>query len=367
MKLQFIKLTNFKNYEHQRVDFSPNFNALVGNNGMGKTNLLDAIYYLCMTKSHFGILDRSVLMRDSDFFRLEGHFLVSEKKEKIVAKVIPNKQKEFERNDVKYDKLSEHIGLIPVVMIAPDDTALAKEGSEIRRKFMDNTLSQQDGNYLSTLLQYNKLLKQRNAALKSFAETGQFNFTLLHAYNQQMAHPAAVIFNKRKQFLEQFYPIFQAYHRVISAGKEEVDCRYKSQLEEEDFSSLLEKTIEKDRILQRTTAGIHRDDLVFSIAETPLKKFASQGQLKTFILALKLAQYEFLRRTKKKHPLLLLDDIFDKLDQERVHQLLTLIVKEEFGQVFISDTHPERLSKLLSELNVSFKAFHINEGQVVSN
>jgi len=359
-----IKLTQFKNYETETLDFSESLNCFVGKNGMGKTNLLDAIYYLCMTKSHFGLNDRNIVLQGEEFFRLEGQFVLKDKKEKIVTKVIPSKQKTFERNDVPYDKLSEHIGLLPVVMIAPDDTALAKEGSEGRRRFMDNTLSQKDADYLSQLLQYNKLLKQRNAALKQFAEQRSFNYELLNTYNRQMLHPAAVISQKRKHFIEQFYPVFQAYYRVISGAKEEVNCVYQSKLLDSDFLPLLEQAVEKDRVLQRTTVGIHKDDLIFTIGDYPLKRFASQGQLKSYILALKLAQFEFLRRQKQLKPILLLDDIFDKLDKERVQQLLGLLLQEEFGQIFITDTHEDRVSKIVEQLNVEFRKFVIEEGKV---
>ena len=226
LTLNQLILTNFKNYELEKMDLSDSVNCFVGNNGMGKTNLLDAIYYLCMTKSHFGITDRHVVRHESDFFRLEGLFTRNGKNEKIVAKVQPGKKKEMERNAVAYDKLSEHIGFLPVVMIAPDDTALAREGSEVRRRFLDNTLAQQDAQYLSQLLLYNKILKQRNAALKQFAETGRFDYNLLNTYNLQLIGPAAIIYEKRKRFADLFNPVFERYYKAISKGKEQVQCTY---------------------------------------------------------------------------------------------------------------------------------------------
>lgn len=362
MILQNLILTNFKNYASESLQLSDSVNCFVGDNGMGKTNLLDAIYYLCMTKSHFGINDRNIVQHQMDFFRLEGHFNRLGKSEKIVAKVIPAKKKEIERNAVAYDKLSEHIGFLPIVMIAPDDTSLAREGSEVRRRFLDNTLAQQDAEYLKKLLQYNKVLKQRNAALKQFAESGHFDYALLNTYNQQMLNPAAVIFEKRSQFVELFQPVFERYYKMISSDKEQVSCLYNSHLQKEDFIKLLEQNIEKDRILQRTTQGPHKDDLVFKLDEKPLKKFASQGQLKSYIFALKLAQYAFLRKQKKLDPILLLDDLFDKLDSKRVQQLLQLLIDEEFGQVFISDTNIERIPKMLDELDISYHSFLVENG-----
>lgn len=361
--LKELILTNFKNYELEKIELSDSVNCFLGDNGMGKTNLLDAIYYLCMTKSHFGINDRNIVRHQTDFFRLEGCFERHRKNERIACKVIPGKQKIIERNAVAYTKLAEHIGFLPVVMIAPDDTALAKEGSEVRRRFMDITLSQQDTDYLSQLVLYNKVLKQRNAALKQFAESRQFDFNLLHSYNQQLLTPAALIYEKRKRFVEVFLPVFERYYQRISADKEQVLCTYQSSLTGTDMQALLDSSIEKDRILQRTTQGIHRDDLVFSFDGMSLKRFASQGQLKSYIFALKLAQYAFLRQQKKLKPILLLDDLFDKLDQHRVRQLLNLLLEEEFGQVFITDTDESRLGDIIASMNISYKAFRIREGK----
>ena len=361
LHLQVLKLTNFKNYGFQSLEFSPRLNLITGLNGMGKTNLLDSIYYLCMGKSH-STNDRNVVRHGEDFFRLEGLFKLGKKKEKIVAKVAPGNQKTFERNDTAYPRIADHVGLLPVVFKAPDDTALALDGSEERRRFLDNTLCQLDHTYLDHLLTYNKVLQSRNALLKQFAEQRNFNPTLLTAYNQQMLGPAQYISKKRTAFVEQFKPFFNQYYQVICGGKEAVGCEYKSQLTSAGIAVLLEETTERDRHLQRTTIGIHKDDLLFFLNDFPLKQFASQGQLKSFVLSLKLAQYECLKQMKGLKPLLLLDDLFDKLDNERVTQLIELLFKGDFGQVFITDTHPERAADIAMNFGNGYKKFIIANG-----
>ncbi len=363
MYLEQIKLTQFKNYTAESFRFSPKLNCFVGKNGMGKTNLLDAIYYLCMCKNSSSLNDRSIVQRGMDFFRLEGNFIIQDKKEQVVAKVIPGKRKEFERNKVPYEKLMEHIGLLPVVMIIPDDTELAKEGSEVRRKFLDNTLSQSDSVYLEQLVRYNRILKQRNATLKQFAQERSFDKALISAFDAQLVVPANYIKNTRAKFIEAFAPLFEYYYAKISAEQEGVKLQYRTQLKEEvSFKKLLEDAAEKDRILQRTTVGIHKDDLVFHIDDFPLKKFASQGQTKSFVLAMKLAQYDYLKSIKEQLPLLLLDDIFDKLDRSRVEQLVQLLIEGDFGQVFITDTHEMRIEQVIAHHNTDYRKFIIENG-----
>lgn len=364
--LKKIILTNFKNYTKQSLSFSKKLNCFVGLNGMGKTNLLDAIHYTCMTKSSFVNTDRDVVRHGESFFRLEAHFLNNKKKEKIVAKVIPSNSKVFEKNDVPYGKLSEHIGLLPLVVVAPDDTALAREGSEERRRFLDNTLSQSDQIYLKNLLFYNRVLKQRNVLLKEGATKGYLNVDLLKTYNQQLLAPAHFIFEKRKELLETLTPIFNEFYKKISGQQEEVSCVYSSQLLKSDLADLLLENYEKDRILQRTTTGIHKDNLIFKINNREVKKFASQGQLKSYILALKLAQYELLRQFKGFSPILLLDDLFDKLDVQRVQQLIELLMSENFGQIFITDTDNDRVEKIVRNFGTDYKKFQIEKGEVVS-
>lgn len=357
-----LKLVNFKNYETLKVRFSPQLNCFVGMNGMGKTNLLESIYYLCMTKSNFGTNDRQMVRQGETFFRIEGHF---SDKAKVVAKVIPGKQKQFERNDVTYGRLVEHIGQIPVVMIVPDDTKLVSEGSEERRRFIDNTLSQLESGYLKMLMAYNKVLKQRNAALKGMGKSGYYDDRLIQTYNDQLLEPADFIFKSRKKFISEFFPVFQRFYQIISDDAEQVSGAYVSKLENDTLKNLLAENEQKDRILMRTTVGIHRDDLKFTIGDNPLRKFGSQGQLKSFVLALKLAQFEFLKKQKNKKPLLLLDDIFDKLDRHRVAQLVGLLLDQDFGQIFITDTHENRLEKIVEQYGTNYRKFTVENGKII--
>jgi DNA replication and repair protein RecF len=374
MHLEKITLTNFKNYASQTLAFGEHINAFVGLNGMGKTNLLDAIYYLCMCKSYFLSSDSDVILRGADFLRLEGIFQKNNQREKIVSKVQARRKKIFERNDVAYNALSEHIGFLPIVMIAPDDTELIKEGSEDRRRFMDNTLSQLDNTYLKHIIFYNRVLEQRNSLLKKYSDTvGQsIDFeNLLTIYEQQMLPSAIYVFQKRQEFVKDFEPIFNVFYQKISDAQEDVKVVYDS-----TFGSLVtqnatneshEKNLwlgsrQKDKILQRTTFGIHRDDLGFEMGGKSVKKFGSQGQLKSFVIALKLAQYEILRGVKTEPPILLLDDIFDKLDEQRVKNLLQLIVNQAYGQIFITDTHEERIKEIFTNGNMDYKIFKVENG-----
>ncbi len=365
MHLLSIKLTQFKNYEADQVHFSPTVNCIVGLNGMGKTNLLDAIYYLCMCKSHFSIPDRLLVQQKLDFFRLDGHFTKKEKLINVVAKIQPKeKKKEIELNGVPHKRLADHIGLLPIVMITPFDSDLALDGSEARRRFLNNSLSQIDPQYLQAELTYNRLLRQRNALLKSFA--GRLvNPALLDTLDEQLSPLAKVINDKRATFCADFLPIFKQYYKIISNEQEQVDCRYRSHMEGQDLATLLKACREKDVLLQRTTVGTHKDDLIFTIQEQALKKFASQGQLKSYILALKLAQYEIVKTHKSCRPLLLLDDIFDKLDNNRVHQLLQLLFNKDFGQIFFTDTDENRLIDLIKPFGVDAKQLIVKNGQVI--
>ena len=334
----------------------------MGKNGSGKTNLLDAIYYLCMCKSYFTNSDLAVARHESNFFRLEGKFERHGEAETVVCKIQLRKQKVIERNKAAYKRLSEHIGHFPVVMIAPDDTMLAVGGSEERRRFLDNTLSQLDAIYLQHLIFYNKVLQQRNAALKRFAESGRFDQRLLNTYNQQLLGPAQYIHEARQAMIAALNPVFDNYYNLISNRSEQVSCCYTSKLEGANFASLLAESAEKDRILQRTTVGIHKDDLTFLLNDRPLKRFASQGQLKSFVLALKLAQYHRIREHQACTPILLLDDLFDKLDTHRIRGLLELLHDNTFGQVFITDTHEQRLEELLSGFSDIYKQFTVENG-----
>ena len=373
MFLKDIKLTNFKNYEFGNFDFSEKVNLIVGLNGVGKTNLLDAVYYACMCKSRFSGSDRNILRKSiggeeskADFFRLELNFLKKKKKEKVVAKVKPGNLKVFEINEVPGEKLADHIGNYPVVMVVPDDALLLLDGSESRRLLIDNVLSQMERPYLTALMTYNRILKQRNAALKGFIENKYYNVELVRAYNRQLIPPAETVHELRKDFIVQFNFYLAEFYKEISGDREQISCDYKSVLHEEKAASIFERNMEKDRLNGRTSEGIHKDDLVFKMSGLPLKRFASQGQLKSFVLAVKLAQYELLRLHKGITPLLLLDDIFAKLDNRRVSHLLRLLNdgktasgNNRFGQIFITDTHEDRGEEILESLGTNFKKFHL--------
>lgn len=363
LHLSRIKLAHFKNYASGELHFAERLNVIVGQNGMGKTNLLDAIYYLCMGKSYFPVTDQYIVQHEGTFFRLEGDFVRAVgKKDRMVIKVEPRKRKELEINKKPYDKVADHVGVFPVVIVVPDDTLLIKEGSEERRRFLDNTLSQLDARYLSALMLYNKVLKQRNALLKQ-ARGHAMPESLLAVYDQQLAAPAQYIFEQRQLFVEQFTAPFQAAHQAICAGQEAVSLQYKSPLHKAALPELLRDSRDKDMALERTTQGIHRDDLVFDLEDHPLRRLGSQGQLKSFVLALKLAQYRFLQTHKQVQPILLLDDIFDKLDPQRVTQLMDYIMAADFGQVFLSDTDQHRIDRILQgQSGVSAACFAIQSG-----
>jgi DNA replication and repair protein RecF len=366
LEIQSIKLIQFKNYREEFLLFSPALNCILGLNGMGKTNLLEAIYYLCMCKNSRSLSDRRLILHGCSFFRLEGHFLKQEGKEdKVVAKVAPGRKKEFERNGAPYERLSEHVGRFPVVFISPDDSSLVVDGSEERRRFLDNTLSQIDSQYLQSLILYNRLLKQRNASLKQFQESGYFEGALLDTYDAQLIQPAEYVFQKRTTFVQELTPLFQNYYQNISSGKEAVNCFYSSALQEASFQELLSGAREKDRMLGRTTEGIHRDDLDLKLDGMKARRLASQGQLKSFVLALRLAQFALLKKEKEITPILLLDDIFDKLDEQRVKHLLRLLSKEPFGQVFVTDAYKHRLPELLGQLEMKAEHFIIHQGEIV--
>lgn len=364
MHLHQFQLTNFKNYAQQSLELSPRLNCFTGLNGMGKTNVLDAIHFLCLCKSHGGLPDRNLVRHGESFLRLEGKFEQEGERTRIVAKFVVGQRKEIERNGVPYPRLTDYIGQYPVVMIAPDDITLVQEGSEERRRFLDTTLSQISPVYLRNLVVYNNLLKQRNALLKIFAEERRFDATLLEGLDHQMPGPAQALFVQRQAFITELRPLFQAAYAVLSGGHETVEAHYRSDLEESDLAELLLAARDKDRLLQRTTRGPHRDDLALVMDGHPVKKFASQGQLKSFLLALRLAQYEVLRREKGVAPLLLLDDIFDKLDEHRVRHLVGLLLSRDFGQIFITDTQRSRMEAIVTPFTGEYRIFEVAEGVI---
>ncbi|WP_299161154.1 DNA replication/repair protein RecF [uncultured Eudoraea sp.] len=359
MFLKNLSLVNYKNFEAQQFEFDSKTNCFVGDNGKGKTNVLDAIYHLAFGKSYFNPLAGQNIRHGEEFFIIEGTFKLKDRNEKIVCSLKKGMKKIIKRNNKVYDRLSDHIGLLPLVIISPADRDLILEGSDIRRKFVDSVISQSDKEYLQTLLKYNKILQQRNTLLKYFAVNHSFDQATISVYNEQLNGYGTSIFQKRAAFIEDFIPIFKEQYLSISGGQELVSINYESKLFSQDLLSLLESNIEKDRALQYTSTGIHKDDLRFEIEDYPIKKFGSQGQQKSFLIALKFAQFQFLKAHAKTTPIMLLDDIFDKLDESRVKHIITLVDDENFGQIFISDTHPERTENVVKSIHQSYKIFKL--------
>lgn len=349
MFIQQLQLINFKNHENKFFSFKEKFNCFTGLNGVGKTNILDAIYFICIGKSYFTSADKNCMRFDESFFRITSTFKNEVKKDEIVVKLEKGKRKKIELNEVLVPKLADYVGRYPVVIVAPDDNVLILGASDERRKFIDQTLSQADNYYLKALSTYQKVLSQRNALLKS-AEKKGLDKNLLEVYNAQLIPLGETIFTKRKAFVTEIEPFFNKIYKEISQGKELFVLKYKSHLKEEKFSDLLQSSFQKDLILQRTTKGIHRDDLIFSMNNEALKNFGSQGQQKTFLLALKLAQYEFLKKEKGVSPIFLIDDMFDKLDSERGANLLNYIAKS-IQQVFLTHTNKTDLEPMIIDQN----------------
>lgn len=359
MYLKKISLFNYKNFSEANFEFDNKINCFVGKNGIGKTNVLDAIYHLSYGKSYFNPLAVQNIKHNEEFFVIDGEFEKNERNEQIVCSLKKGQKKILKRNGKQYDKFSDHIGFIPLVIISPADRDLIVEGSETRRKFIDSVISQLDSNYLQQLIQYQKIISQRNALLKYFAINHVFETTTLIIYNEQLTSLGQSIFEKRKQFLEDFIPIFNKHHQAITGNAETVQIVYESQLHEKDLLALLEENLAKDRILHYTSVGIHKDDLSFEIDHHPIKKFGSQGQQKSFLIALKLAQFEFVKKQSKQNPILLFDDIFDKLDETRVGKIIEMVNNDDFGQLFISDTHPERTETVIKSMHQSYKIFNL--------
>jgi len=367
MHLNHLSLVNFKNCTELSFDFSNRVNCFLGNNGEGKTNLLDAIYYLSNCKSYFNSIDSQNVKFNEPFFVLQGRFeLEDEKLEEIYCGVKIGQKKIVKKNKKQYKRLAEHVGLLPVVLITPYDSNLILDGSDIRRKFMDIIISQFDRAYLESLIHYNKVMAQRNALLKQFAESGNFQKDALEIWDVQLVEKGKRIHQKRKDFLEEFIPVFNQFYQDISNKSEEVGLNYSSLLNEDDFAVLLDNNVVKDRRSTYTSVGIHKDDLEFTITGYPLKKFGSQGQQKSFLIALKLAKFNYIKSKKGFSPILLLDDIFDKLDETRVNFLLGLISKGELGQTFITDTSLAKVPTILKKLNVNFKSFKITAGEAIN-
>lgn len=355
LQLQHITLYQFKNYRSSSFDFSDRIVGIWGKNGVGKTNLLDAIHYLCFTKSYFIRQDNQNVQHGSEGFRLESRLNLNDKTEKTVCILRETGKKEFSVNDTQYDKFSKHIGRYPCVVIAPDDADLITGDSKERRTFIDALLSQVDEEYLRQLIIYKKVLDQRNSLLKGFAETGKTDVALLEVLDDQLAKAGTYIFEKRKSFMISFLPVVKHLYQDISRQPEDVTLFYESELLQATMAELLKINRQKDSYAQRTTSGIHRDDLDMQLGGQPFKNIASQGQRKSLLFALKLAEMEILKKEKGFAPLLLLDDVFEKLDEERVSNLLNKVCMENDGQVFITDTNGERLSSHLEQLKVKYQ------------
>ncbi|MBC35135.1 MAG: DNA replication and repair protein RecF [Bacteroidetes bacterium] len=363
MYLKKLSLANFKNCSEANLIFSEKINCLVGNNGVGKTNVLDGIYYLSFCKSYFNSIDTQNIKHNEEFFALNGWYQKNGGREDQISCVQKRgAKKQFKINKKDYDRLADHIGHFPLVMISPYDRDLINEGSEVRRKYIDGVISQFDKVYLDDLLNYNKALSQRNALLKRFAELRTFDQTSLEIWDDQLAALGQKIHEKRQDFLEEFAPIFQHYFEFISGGKENVSIHYESHLFDNNMKVLFNESLDRDRYLRYTTKGIHKDDLRLKIGDYPIKKFGSQGQQKSYVIAIKLAQFEYTKKKKGYKPILLFDDIFDKLDDQRVEQLISLVSNNSFGQIFITDTQRQRTEKIFKTVNIDHKIFTVDAG-----
>ncbi|MGY8980020.1 MAG: DNA replication/repair protein RecF [Flavobacteriales bacterium] len=360
MYLKDLTLFQFKNHAESNFTFNEKINCFVGNNGVGKTNILDAIHYLSFTKSYFNYMDSQNIQFNNDFFMIRGSFIKDENNDEIQCNFDNKAGKIIKINKKKYKKFSEHIGEYPVIIISPTDSNLILEGSEIRRKYLDSSISQYKKSYLQTLINYNKVLKQRNFLLKQFFERNYFDEITLERYDNEIIKYAEIIYEERKSFISKLSLVFNKYYSIISDGNEHVSLTYQSQLNEKNIDSLLKESINKDRLSQRTSTGIHKDDILFNMSEYQIKKIGSQGQQKTFLIALKLAQYDFISNKIGFKPIILLDDIFDKLDDLRVKQLMSFAKDGFFGQVFITDTHENRCKEILNSTEIDFNLININ-------
>ena len=358
MYLSNLSLLNFKNISQADLELSNRVNCFLGDNGQGKTNLLDAIYHLSYTKSFFNSIDSQNVMFDESLYVIQGAVKSGEDEYKLYCGLKKSEKKIFKKNKKIYKKLADHIGFFPVVMITPYDINLILEGGETRRRYFDALIAQFDKNYLFELLQYNKLLKQRNALLK----TNSSSVDLLEVYDAQMIEKAQSIHLSRKNFIDEFIPIFNKFYQDISSNKERVHLDYQSALHENTMKELFIQNRAKDQLIGHTSSGIHRDDFLFSINGNQLKKFGSQGQQKTYLIALKLAKFEYIKLKKNVTPVLLLDDIFDKLDDHRVGYILNLIEKNNLGQTFITDTSKEKIPQILANLNIENNLFWVENG-----
>lgn len=359
MILEKLSLINYKNIPSATLELSPKINCLIGQNGVGKTNVLDAIYFLSFCHSANNPTDSQVIRHGQEFLVIEGSY---SEDLNIYCGMKRGTKKHFKRNKKEYKRLSEHIGLIPLVMVSPSDTLLIEGGSEERRRLMDLVISQYDRNYIESINRYNKALQQRNTMLKQEEEP---DLEVMALWEEQMAIEGERIYQRREAFVKELVPIFQHYYEQISVNREQVAIEYVSHCQRGPLLEVIQRDRAKDRIMGFSLHGVHKDDLVFSLGGHPMKREGSQGQHKTFVISLKLAQFDFLRRTNNRTtPLLLLDDIFDKLDAERVEQIVKLVAGDEFGQIFITDTNREHLDSILSRSSHDYKIFHVENGEI---
>ncbi len=363
LHIQKLALLNFKNFEDALLEFSPGVNCIVGNNGAGKTNILDAIHYLSVCKSFLNPVDSQNINHEADMFVVQGIFNRDEKDFDIYCGIKKGSKKQFKRDKKAYDKLMDHIGFIPVVVISPLDGQIITEGSDVRRKFIDSVICQVDKEYLAQLLQYNKVLQQRNALLKQFHQPS-FSTTTLGLYDEQLDTYGMPVYEKRLAFFKEFNPILEKYFNQIAHANEKVEIEYVTQMKDGSLLDLLTKNRRKDLSNFYTNYGVHKDDLLLNLNGHPIKKFGSQGQQKTLLIALKLAKLEYLKEKLNIHPILLLDDAYDKLDDNRMQYLLKLLTDEKLSQIFITDTSKERIPSIFKQLKVDVKVFEISGGKV---
>lgn len=373
MILRELHILNYKNIREADLTFSDKLNCFIGLNGQGKTNIMDAIYLLSFTKSAFNIVDSQNITHDADMALVQGHYMVDDSQctmhdeHTVSCGLKRGVKKQFRLDQTDYKRLIDHIGLIPLVMVCPEDSELIAEGSDERRRFLNVVISQQDKTYIEYLTSYNALLKQRNALLKQYAEATDVPWDLFEVLEAQMTPLAEYIYQKRSEFVERFIPIFQSVYNEIAGGDEQVSLRYISQLQDRNLLEAFVRTRQRDLILGWTSQGVHKDELEMLLGDYPLKRVGSQGQQKTYLLAMKLAQALYLSTDSPVHqftdsPILLLDDIFDKLDSERVERIISLVRSERFGQIFITDTDRQHLTNLLG--NTDARIFHVEKGVI---
>ncbi|MEE2699920.1 MAG: DNA replication/repair protein RecF [Bacteroidota bacterium] len=363
MYLKNLALTNFKNHIESDFQFVKNINCFVGDNGAGKTNLLDAIHYLSLTKSYFNKTDAQNINFEESFFLLKGKFVKGNEQSEIQCSLQKGEQKVMKNNGEKYKRFSDHIGNFPIIVISPTDSNIILDGSEVRRRYIDSSIAQYNKKYLKNLIEYNKALKQRNALLKRFAEQQYFDKLSLEVFDNQLIKYGTLIFNERSDFLDDLTVEFSKYYAKISTQNEQVTIRYQSQLYDKEFKESLEEYFKKDQLSQYTNVGIHKDDIIFEMDGYPIKKIGSQGQQKSFLIALKLAQFDFMQERIGFKPILLLDDIFDKLDDKRVAKIMAFADEGLFGQVFITDTHKQRTKDILNNSEITYQLFEVVNGK----